>query len=67
MKPTLRLDIYGSNTERPLEDYKVDRSGVEVQQCTELTDTNGRELNHKTKNLGYSLMIRTKTENKERS
>ncbi|MDF2936725.1 MAG: hypothetical protein K0Q90_2098, partial [Paenibacillaceae bacterium] len=25
---------------RPLEDDKVDRFGVEVQQCTELTNTN---------------------------
>ena len=25
---------------RPLEDYKVDRSEVEVQQCMKLTDTN---------------------------
>ena len=30
MKPTLRLDIPDSNIERPLEDYKVDRSGVEA-------------------------------------
>ena len=25
---------------RPLEDYEVDRSGVQVQQCIQLTDTN---------------------------
>ena len=31
MKPTSRLDIPDSDIERPLEDYKVDRSGVEVQ------------------------------------
>ena len=31
VKPTLRLDIPDSNSERPLEDDKVDRSGVEAQ------------------------------------
>ena len=61
MKPAPRLGFVEQLLESPLEDDQVDRPDVSVQQCIQLTGTNGRTLGH----IYLTLLINASKDNKK--